>query len=109
VTGSFDGTLAIWEIRSTAGASGIQPELIARWQAHGLATGGKARTPVAAGMVIAAAPLVGSLPEVGCRLEIRCVCFVTESKLLFSGGNDHKIKVRCRRFAVLPQKTVVCF
>ena len=34
VTGSFDGTLAVWDVRCTPGPDGLQPSLLKRWPAH---------------------------------------------------------------------------
>ena len=115
VTGSFDGTLAIWDIRSTAGAAAIQPELVARWHAHGdkvrpaIGGGGGAaaaetaaalpavgRAPAGAGSGGAAA-VAGAMPAAAARPEVRCLHFVPEARLLLSGGNDAKIKVRHSR------------
>jgi WD40 repeat protein len=107
VTGSYDGTLAIWDVRATMGSSGLQPELIKRWPAHGTSTSastnaaGSATTGPGSGEPVESAvggrqgeQLASIVPDAASRPEVRCVCFVAERRLLCSGGNDCTIKVR---------------
>jgi WD40 repeat protein len=91
VTSSYDGTLAVWEVRSTPGVSGMQPGLISRWRAHGFPASG---TKCRAAPSTSALPNAGHLPQDGACPEVRCVCFCAAEGILVSGGNDCRIRVR---------------